>query len=99
MVVKKADEENKWRLLISLDLKYLHAGALEEGALANEDTVRLARIKARGVEMELTGLKERFESVWEDDYRAQMEGICRLLDDDETYENGLKLVKGTCRGL
>jgi hypothetical protein len=100
VVVKKTDdEENRWRLLISLDLKYLHAGALEEGMLANEETIRLASTKAEAVWKELLGLKKRFEDVFEDDDLAQQVGKCRLLDEDETYENGLGLAKGTCRGL
>ena len=100
VVVKKTgDEENKWRLLISLDLKYLNAGALGEGMLANEETIRLASVKAEAVRKELLGLKKRFEEVFEDDELAQQLGKCRLLNEDETYENGLGLMKGTCRGL
>jgi hypothetical protein len=67
--------------------------------LANEETIRLASTKAEAVWKELLGLKKRFEDVFEDDDLAQQVGKCRLLDEDETYENGLGLAKGTCRGL
>ena len=77
------------RLLISLDLRYLHPAATEEGPLANEETIKYARSKADAVENELMGLKERFEEVFEDDEKAVEEGKCRLLDErDYSQWNG-----------
>jgi hypothetical protein len=99
MVVKKIDlkdidaEDNTWRLLLSLDLRYLHAAEIEEGELVNDETIKFARRKAEGVEKELRGLKERFESVFEDDDKAMQEGKCRLLDEDETYDNCMALAR------
>ena len=94
VVVKKFDgEDNRWRLVISLDLRYLNAGAVEEGKLANKETLKLAQSRAEAVEKELRGLKGRFEEVFEDDEGARMEGKCRLLDEDEIYDNGFALAR------
>jgi hypothetical protein len=99
MVVKKIDlkdidaEDNTWRLLLSLDLRYLHAAEIEEGELVNDETIKFARRKAEAAEKELLGLKERFESVFEDDDKAMQEGKCRLLDEDETYDNCMALAR------
>jgi hypothetical protein len=100
VVVKKIDlqdmdpSDNTWRLLISLDLRYLHAAEIEEGVLANEETIKLARQKAERVEKKLLGLKERFEEVFEDDDRAMEEGKCRLMHPDENYDDGVGLATG-----
>lgn len=100
IVVKKIDfqdmdpQDNMWRLLISLDLRYLHAATFVRDELANEETIKFARSKAEAVEEELMGLKEKFEEVFEDDDRAMEEGKCRLMDVDETYDNGLALATG-----
>ena len=100
VVVKKIDmqdmdpSDNTWRLVISLDLRYLHAADIEEGGLVNEETIKLARRKAQVVESGLSGLKERFEEVFEDDDRAMEEGKCRLMHPDEDYTDGVGLATG-----
>ena len=79
MVIKKSDK----RLLISIDMMYYQAG-LEETPLANSETIRLAQAKARIVDKELLGLKNRFEEIFEDDEGgALQDGRCLLLEDGE----------------
>lgn len=92
VVIKKIDlrdmdpSDNTWRLLISLDLRDLHAAEIKEGGLVNPETIKTARERAEFVEEELRGLKERFEEVFEDDDNAVEQEICELMHPDETYE-------------
>jgi hypothetical protein len=99
VVVKKAekadDEDIKWRLLISLNLRDLHLGATEVDKLANAETIKMARARVKVIESQLLELKERFEDVFEDDEQAMIDGKFRLLDEDETYDDGLALAVGT----
>ena len=98
VVVKKAkrfdDEDIEWRLLITLNLRGLHLGVIEVGKLANAETIKMALARAKVVEDQLLGLKKRFEEVFDDDEQAIIDGKCRLLDEDETYDR-LALGVGT----
>jgi hypothetical protein len=81
------------RLLISVDLTYLHAGIMEKTGLANEETIIIAREKAKAVELELLGLKDRFEAIFEDCEKALLDGMCRELAEAETITDGMALAK------
>lgn len=80
VVIKK---EGRMKLQIKIDLRYLRAGELGVGPLANLYTIRVAKKKARAVEAKLRGLKELYEEVFEDHRRALMEGRCGILMDDQ----------------
>jgi len=80
------------RVLISVDLRYSQAGMLEEGPLANKETVAIAREKARSVERKLQGLKQVFKEIYKDCEGAIREGLCRELADDERITDGMSLV-------
>ncbi|KAF8862861.1 hypothetical protein BDZ45DRAFT_159816 [Acephala macrosclerotiorum] len=72
------------RLSMEVDMRYLQAGHLEEGPLANKETVRLRKQRITLVEVQLMSLKDRFEAVFTDDVRAVTEGHCTLLVDDKS---------------
>ena len=67
VVVKKPGPGGHKRFLMSLDLRYMHAGMIKAGGTVNEETIKVARCKSDGVYKELMGLKERFEEVFEDE--------------------------------
>ncbi|KAG0645334.1 hypothetical protein D0Z07_8912 [Hyphodiscus hymeniophilus] len=97
IVVKKIDlddmdvTDNHWRVLISVDMRDLHAAEREDGPLFNEESRELARRRAEVVERELLGLKDRFEEVFEDDERAAEEDKCLVLNRDDPIDHGMEL--------
>ncbi|KAE9366148.1 hypothetical protein N431DRAFT_294564, partial [Stipitochalara longipes BDJ] len=80
VVIKK--NGNK-RFLMSVGMTYYQAGS-EETPLANTETIRLAQTKADMVDKELSGLKDRFEAIYEDDEWALQEGYCHSIETSET---------------
>lgn len=80
------------RLLISVDLTYLHAEVVQSG-FANEETMAIAREKATTVKHELQGLKHRFEAIFEDHETAIQYGICRELSEEEKITDGMALAR------
>jgi len=81
------------RYLISMDLTYLARGGIEEGALNNEETVKMKMARNRDINMALRGLKKRVEEIAEDEERALMEGKCRRLADEEKILDALSLAE------
>lgn len=79
------------RFLISLDLTYLARGPINEGGLRNPATVDILRRKSTAIRLELSGLKKRFEGIFDDDAKACEEGTCRLMRDDEKITDILTL--------
>jgi hypothetical protein len=79
IVVKKRGGN---RFLMSVDMTY-HRADFGETPMANTETIRLAKAKAEMVKEELSGLKDRFEEIFEDDGWALQCGKCRLLEDGE----------------
>ena len=97
IIMKKMDmsdmnvETRKRRMLICVDMRYLHQTAIREGPLSNRETINISRRQADVVERELKGLKDRFEEVFNDDHRAMEEGKCLELDEHETCNDGMSL--------
>jgi hypothetical protein len=83
-----AEDASTCRLLISLDLRYLHTVVLQESELTNEETIKIRREKVEMVEKKLLDLKETFEAVFVDGGKAIAEGKCVLLDPDQVEFNG-----------
>lgn len=79
IIVKKAGEEAPKRLEMIVNLKYLRSGNQELGPLVNPLTLKWASERAKLVEKELRGMKERFEEIFEDDKAAVERGKCRLV--------------------
>ena len=100
IIMKKIDlkdmdvEDNKWRVLISVDMRCLHPAAIEEGPLANEETIKLAHLRKEATKKELLGLKDRFEEVFEDDVKAGQEGKCVEMDERDPGFDGMALAAG-----
>jgi len=81
------------RYLISMDLTYLARAGIEEGALNNEETVRMKMARNRDINMALRGLKKRVEEIAEDEEKALMEGKCRRLADEEKIQDAFSLAE------
>jgi hypothetical protein len=79
------------RLLISVDLTYLHAADVETNPLANRETVAIAHTNVAALEVELQNLKPRFEAIFEDYEKALSEGLCRELAEEEAITDGMAL--------
>ena len=82
------------RLLISVDLKYLHTTNAEDSSLSNENTIAIARKNAATLENELQTLKPRFEAIFGDCEKAVREGLCRELAEEEAITDGVALATG-----
>ena len=80
------------RLLMSVNLTYLHARNAGENALANEDNVMIAHEHAIALENELQSLKYKFEAIFEDHEKALQGGLCRELAEDEAITDGMALI-------
>ena len=74
-----------------MDLTCLARGGIEEGALNNEETVRMKMARNREINVELRGLKKRIEEIAEDEERALMERKCRRLVDEEKIQDAFSL--------
>ncbi|KUJ15522.1 uncharacterized protein LY89DRAFT_686256 [Mollisia scopiformis] len=71
------------RFGMEVNTSYVQAGLLEEGPLANEETVRMRKLNVQSVEGELMTLKMRLEQIYEDDQLAALEGVCTPLIDEK----------------
>ncbi|CZR57950.1 uncharacterized protein PAC_07840 [Phialocephala subalpina] len=71
------------RFGMEVDMRYLQAGRLEVGPLANRDTIWIRKRRITLVEVQLMSLKDRFEEIFVDDERAVATGRCTLLADDK----------------
>jgi hypothetical protein len=91
IVMKKP---RKKRLLLSVDIRFLPANVDETGWLGGENTIKRLRGKRTNVvRKDLLSLKQRFEEVFMDDEKAIAEGKCRLLEEDESLEDGMALIE------
>ncbi|KAH7409118.1 hypothetical protein BKA64DRAFT_387991 [Cadophora sp. MPI-SDFR-AT-0126] len=72
------------RLGMEIDLTYLRIGTAKDDLIANEETLRTREIRTKAMDIELRGLKEKFEEVFEDDDWAVRQGKCVLI----STENG-----------
>lgn len=78
VIVKKGANR---RFGMTVDMKYLHLGPLQEGPLANRESIRLRNAQIKWVEGQLMSLKARLEAIFDDEQRAVMEGLCFWLGD------------------
>lgn len=82
----------KKRLLVSIDLRGLPVNQDKSGWFAEEKLAqRSARKRADQVKTDLIGLQKRFEDIFDDHEKAIREGKARLMDDDESLADGVKL--------
>ena len=86
VVVKKPGPGGNKSFLMSLDLRYMHAGMVQAGDFVNEETIKVAHCRSDAVYKELLGLEERFEEVIEDEDSAWGRGRFRPLREDESHE-------------
>jgi hypothetical protein len=82
----------KRRLVASINLRGLPGNQDKSGWFAGERVAKLsARELAYQVKTDLSGLQKRFEDILKDYETAIIDGKARLLDEDETLADGLKL--------
>jgi hypothetical protein len=80
IVVKKGGMR---RFGMQVETKYLQLDPLQEGPLANRESIRLRKAQIKWVEHQLMFLKTRLECIFQDDRRAVMEGLCTVLMNEE----------------
>jgi hypothetical protein len=82
----------KKRLLVSINLRGLPVNQDKSGWLVGERVAQLsARKLAHQVKTDLIGLNRRFEDIFEDYEKAIMEGKARLMNENESLADGVKL--------
>lgn len=81
VVIKK---DGGMTLQINVDLKYLRAGEVVIGPLANPHTIRFVKKKAQRVEAKIRRLKDLYEEIFEDHGRALLEGRCEMLMNNQS---------------
>lgn len=82
----------KRRLVVSINLRGLPVNQDKSGWFAGERAAQLsARKLAHQVKTDLLGLQKRFEDIFEDYEKAIMDGKARLMNDDESLADGMRL--------
>jgi len=82
----------KKRLVVSINLRGLLGNQDKSGWFACERVAKLSERKSvHQVKTNLLGLQKRFEDIFEDYETAIINGKARLLDEDETLADGLRL--------
>jgi hypothetical protein len=80
------------RLVVSINLRGLPVNQDKSDWFADEKVAKLrARKLAHQVETDLLGLKKRYEDIFEDYEKAIVDGKARLMGEDESLADGLKL--------
>jgi len=80
------------KVLVSLNLRGLPVNQYKEGWFAEDRVAKLtARKLAQNVKMDLIGLEKRFEDIFDNIEKAIMEGKARLMKEDETLADGMRL--------
>lgn len=77
---------------MSINLRGLPVNQDKGGWFAEERVAKLtARKLAHQVKTDLVGLEKRFENIFEDPDKAIMEGKARVMGEDETLADGMRL--------